>query len=598
MASDTSHLTSAPSLGGSVVAIDDGDVESAAVDGAAELYARMTGRTLRSVSSVEELGSTADLGVVVASEKQVTSDLLTALYVGSTRASAPGIVCAPAERLGAVARERAIITLRRAPLVTPRRVDFLPTAELDTLMSGDVTVIGGESALDVRRAALTRGAGVLTIITHADGIDAFLGEGLTLCPLASGHTRADLSRAPRCAITGRCHRARISGADLAAGRYPAASTLVPVDEAIAARDLMSPDELRARIAILALCSGLLEPGGVIDPVWGYGIQLAMSSSVGALVTTWQTELIDPEQVFELAAAIAEGEAVGQAVARSNVRAYTDPAAVVFCLLGDPDLRLPARARRRQRRCNSRAARSPRARPRTVTGRPESDQRATFLADYLATFAGQLEDKAAVDLQEARALVAAYDYAIAAQTPVEGTPEALGPTMRRAVMATVFRHGSLICERWLHQAEVARVDRTSPCALCGLPSTMITATPAGLESVRRVRWCGRCGITEDAPADGWLRTASLAGNALVLRGSLPAKDWTGGLMIDPSVPSERAGYDWPIAPDGAPARSCAPRGRWPIGHVFIAAVFLVKRDIGVFGQFAREVGPRGSGTVVR
>jgi hypothetical protein len=68
-------------------------------------------------------------------------------------------------------------------VVDPVRIDIFPTLAVKKLKMPDRMILGGTSESSDIRAALGKGAGVLTAHTHSDGIDAFFGNGMTLCPM-------------------------------------------------------------------------------------------------------------------------------------------------------------------------------------------------------------------------------------------------------------------------------------------------------------------------------------------------------------------------------------------------------------------------------
>ena len=103
------------------------------------------------------------------------------------------------------------------------------------------------------RGAMGEGAGVLVVNSHGDGVDIFLGQSLALCPLDRSAAEADRRRAPSCCVRDFCHRF---------GQ--------PTEQITGTDRVMSPDDVRARVALFDVCYGVLAADSIIDHRWALG----------------------------------------------------------------------------------------------------------------------------------------------------------------------------------------------------------------------------------------------------------------------------------------------------------------------------------------
>ena len=161
-------------------------------------------------------------------------DLLDWLY------DAPGIICDGSDT--ALLRQ---VLCRTAAVSVPGRPGAGGTGSASA--AGGVAparrghIARRDRILKQRRAALGDGADMLAVMTRSDGVGAFLGSDLTLCPRV-GETRRNRSlRPPRCVTTGFCHRHGASVAEVLS------TSSVPPPEAIAARVLVFDVEQRGKL---------------------------------------------------------------------------------------------------------------------------------------------------------------------------------------------------------------------------------------------------------------------------------------------------------------------------------------------------------------
>lgn len=519
---------------------------------ATQLYAHLTRRAPAIVEDPDAVLEERP-EVVVLTYERLTSRLLNGL---SRRAHGPlpGLIVG---RYAGWLRAQVLAKAAAASLCGPvvrRRIDIYPLLS-PSYPPRRHTLDWGTRPRDVR-AALRRGCGVLTLDTHSDGVDAFLGSRLTLCPLDRDRTRGVISRGPYCLSTGVCHRQNL-----------------PIADAWRTRRLISPSDIRARILVLNACRSLLLPTGDMDPAWGLAMRLIEANSVGAVLLTWEMTLpAEPES--SVASALMTGAPVGHAA----MRALSEPRAMALgervCLLGDPRTRAAPQAARV----------TPGSRPRDTlrrTGKVTSPDRP------LAFLRACLEVGRTSGNTSRQALANSALSAIARYRAAPGAPTARD--LRGAILEYVMRRGELF-EDWLTFARIERGVRRGSCAHCGEGVRTYVATfPRRPYRERRLDTCPHCEIVRDSPRGIALSLSAHDGRTLRLHGTLPRRRWTAGVLLS-SWRQDRL-WRWPSAPDGTPQREFQPPGGLPARHVYAALTLVWHTSVVML-----RVSTHGSGSV--
>lgn len=521
------------------------------VEEAARLYAHLTLRQFRVVASLKDLTDGALPAVIVTTLPWLSDELMEFLYL--TEADfAPGIICASTpEALRQQVLIRSAATVLSGSVEIPQ-VDIFPILALERFTQPNREVFGGKAESFDLQLAMGCGAGVLTIMTHSDGVDAFLGSQLTLCPMIQPSVAADKSLSPRCQVTGICHR-----------------QLVSVEEALNSSALIAPEAISARILIWNVCLGLLLPKSVVDPAWGIGPRLLQSSTIGAVITTWEIVLTSPEHTESLSQDILRGIPVGKALAKFNASLNSRRQGNRMCLLGDPRLRLP------KVNSNSQHKQQKILNIESVQPTLAEDIREVMLLRACMT---EAVSRASGDLlpvaKEALEAIQVYEYAGWRGITVEGQPDAPGPAMRRSVLQYVFCRGKLL-ESWLPFARTYRsISSSTQCFVCGQrTNTLIVNFRIPKVSRRRISICPCCGVIEDAPIKSNITFSIFNKSIVKLEGSLPKEKWTVGLLLQSSLPSDYISLEWPTDSNGSPTKFINLPNVWPLGPTRVSVIVM-------------------------
>lgn len=277
---------------------------SAALEAPARLYAHLAGRPYGGHESPPRC-----LAVVIGYWHQLSPALLAELYSAPGK-TAPGIIAATSrdELWRAILVKSAAARLRPSRSLAP--LAFFPYSQQ---VASPGVFARGASASEIRRV-LEGPSSVLTIVTHADGIDASLGE-LVLCTTDRPATG---DRRPGCVDSGYCHRLRTQ-----------------IEDAHRSGQLVAPELVQARVLVFGVCWGLMTQPAMVAPRWSLGARLIQSSTIGAIATAWRAIPLHPQHVYDLAGDLARGKPIGEAVARHNADPRTIALGNDLCILGDP-----------------------------------------------------------------------------------------------------------------------------------------------------------------------------------------------------------------------------------------------------------------------
>ncbi|MEM7482683.1 MAG: hypothetical protein AAF481_16015 [Acidobacteriota bacterium] len=398
-------------------------------------------------------------------------------------------------------------------------------------------VLGGNAEPAEVRTLLGGGVNVLTVVAHGDGVDASLGEKNTLCPYPQRlRELGDREERNGCQIENYCHRLEL-----------------PYDEAIGGEALLSPGDISAKVLLWASCLGFLPAGTVVGAAHGLGRRFLQSDRIGAVVTAWRVQTVDPVWLESLARRINSGVPVGQALAQA-LRARPDLSVNGgYCLLGDPALRTgrpggPSGAEIFGSRPKIRGAIA------AGTGKDPKPDGTPFLILWSQ---GDLEQ--ADTAVRSRLLYEIGEYRRARQDG--GDPErggdAPGPRLRQAAIDLWFGRGHpLASAYWQEFAATVPLGNFRTCPSCRLPDNRVFAARARFSgrgiADRLVLNCAVCGIVTDVPG-GFALALHRTETGLRWVGTRPARCWSAGVILKAQRVDRRRALPWPADSAGQPDR---------------------------------------------
>jgi hypothetical protein len=217
----------------------------------ARLYAHLTQRQLRVVKNVDKLDpSKLETAVVVSLAYRVTSRFLDKLYADCGDLATGLIFAETPNQLRDQVLVRAAAASLSGSLIT-RRIDLHAFSAVGKMADKDRIVLGNLSSTDDIEASLQCNSGVLSILSHSDGMDAYLGQNRILCAVMGGSFDGNSERSNRCQQSSYCHRLKKS-----------------LEEVSADPQLVKSDLISARIFLWMVCWGLLPYKGWLNPSSG------------------------------------------------------------------------------------------------------------------------------------------------------------------------------------------------------------------------------------------------------------------------------------------------------------------------------------------
>lgn len=536
----------------------------------ARLYAHLTSRRCVRADRISVLDDKA-LAVILISPDGLTSSLYGELYSRSVEfGRAIGVLSSrSAESLWMQVLVRSASTTF-APTFA-RDVDLLPTTPVASTFGPTRAVAGPDTARDQLGVLLAGPSDTLTLTTHADGVDASLGPGRILCSFANGLPSASAFAAPRCVVTGDCHRS---------GHRR--------EQTAAEGSLIDPGSINARRVLLNTCLAFLPSDGVVSPIWGLGLALADNPTIGAVVGTWEVTVISPQRLPDLLVALRKHESLGHAIGALNRQSETDALMPRLCLFGDPSLRnssvgAPAEgpaAREGHRRTGPRHQRL-----EQLSDRARIDGLSAVLR------AASPESRGTDSLAIARATAADARATIRDETSELSSPQ------RAQVGWSLLRYGlecGRLSEGWMSIADFSLPATSGVCDICRA-STRITRAVFDEPGVapRTLITCSRCGVVADLPTGSTL-SWTIRGGEFVLRG-VPhlTDDWVAGLLVASSSREDDVTSEWPRSLSGWPADKMGIPAMLPPGPLRVSAFFVWDLGFAVLStMFRREWRPAG------
>lgn len=521
----------------------------------AELYAHLTSREHLSTRPFSDLVGHKRLAVLIVRPEHLTETLLEALFCNPVQERVPGLILAtsPQETRQQILVRSAAVKLE--PL-GGHILEYWPVADDGPNIDRDL--ISRPRASSVRSLLGSR-SDLLSIAAHSDGIDAYLGSGLVLCPMPR-ISDDRTPRCPRCLDSGRCHRIGFNDEHHRGGVYLKAAELLPAPEAILDPRKVSIEDIWCNVLLLSVCWGVMNPHSAIDQSYSLGNQLINSSRIGALVTTWELEFTNFPLLRLIRRWLEDGYTVGQSVALANRDPTGRAWANRYCLFGDPDLRIKKRTIA--------------ADLRTLIGYEDMSPKDGY--NFLGEYFYRVQEAVTGDLREiaAKAFGLIKSHGSRWNTVDDNTC--------RQVFDFFSRYEGTILSTWSSFYVVNGVDATKRghCK-CGCQTTLVTATSKFAQrETREVERCPACGIIKDAPA-GFNTGVSVTSEGIVtLVGDRLDSRFKVALLIDPVLTTERQFYAWPTTTDGSISDSFSLPAELPIGPLYFAIICLNEFNISI------------------
>lgn len=452
----------------------------------AECYAA---KTRRSLGTFQDIDSAS---VVVGTWRRVDSPLLDRLYY-EKRPHAPGLVLGH-DREDCV-RQAMLRSAASAmtPAGTKRPLRLVPD---DACVSRPQELDEGAEAEKMR--STIGGSRLLALLSHSDGVDAFLGGQLTLCPEPWKSERRLDASTPPCVASETCLRASL-----------------PLADTRLANHLIPTRDVAAAALVLDVCNGFLVANGAVSG--GLATGLAGNPAIGLVIMPWDLVRTRPSISSDLVELLRHGVPTGRAVAWHNSSEIARHWGHRFLIIGDPACTFGEPSQRLEETSVARR----RAGPRLAAPGPPSP----FTARLAAFLAGRAE----------RIGHGLKQYA--------GLAPAERDAFRQLVLGAFEREGTLE-DYWIHESTDVATWTLDECPHC---RTVLRSGHYDTRHGPRVLMrCPACVHTVlDAPAATKCRLVA-GERELVLTEEPFVGDWTAKVYLR----SHRHSRSW-IWPGGAP-----------------------------------------------
>lgn len=543
----------------------------------ADTYAALTGRRAALCDSVDAV---LDLrpDVFIATFEALIPELLDALYGFNYLDSCAGERPAPGILTG-VAKADVHAHLMQAAAAfartgnTSRATEIYPAAPFGVAQAGDHVVIGGRATRKDVLDALSRPNDVLTVVSHGDGVDAFLNGALTVCAMPDLAGPAQHPHTPYCMETGQCFRHKVS-----------------VDEAIRSGLTISPTLISARIVVWSVCYGILSPRGPIDPRYGFLPPMLTAGSIGAVVTTSGVALTSPSSVAQIVSSIYQGGTLGAVVAEFNRRPEAIAAGLRFYILGEPDTRASSSLSPLSAAFSS-------LQHQVEVPTNADRQGVTFLRHYLRHAEANATGDIAARARAARLAAESYDASNVDAHDAERGRSAPGPKLRALLIDFFASRGTVISQDWL---VMAVGDLRAPSGNCGGCASQTSSAEYVFHdpviSRRILTLCPACGVVVDAPVDFGLEV-SISNGRMRLTGDFTTGVWTIVVRIGCQDDSASIIVEWPSESTGRPCEFIDCQNSWPVGSLRVAVIAIRGASVGIL-SFAARATPDGKLWVAR
>lgn len=513
----------------------------------ARLYAHLTRRSCVTLERLEELVDLSNVAVVVTTFAHVDERLLDRLYDRDSMDSAPGLIFSYGDEdlsLQVLARSAALHCSRGG--FQRRRVDVNPIIDFGVQESPEYTFVGGRAEPAQFRDALSCTAGLLTLHTHSDGIDAYLRNDLVLCPIDASGNGHQAGPAPSCVVSGICHRCSR-----------------PMAEVLGTDVLLAPEIVKAHVFIYCACWGLYPSRGVHSPAFALSRRFLQSFTIGALITSWEINIQGLSVTARLFHDVARGLPLGQALALHLSSEEARNHHHKLCLIGDPSMKLP-QSLMQDPLDAIHALEKP-------AGPPQRSMSGMALLRLIVHQQAQDIDASARML----ATMADYETMLVSSRWYDRN---LADRFRREIADYLSAQDTMLSKCWTQFVDETRLLSDKPsCSICGRRTVARVSSlriPGAVP--RRETMCPSCGSIEDSPVDRAISMTVTPDGWIRLQGDVPQSDWRARVVVERFFTRETFRWEWPSAATGEPLPSfCVPEP-WPVVP-FRLSVILIYGD---------------------
>lgn len=509
----------------------------------AKLYAHLTKRHYNLVHDLIGLRKLPRPAVVVTTIEYVDERLFDFLYVGAPLDSAPGVVFSFGHDLRKQVLARSVaVQLIGARVLEKRRVDINALVDCGAYLGENYSFLGSRSTPAEFREAIASNPGLLSLTSHSDGIDVWLGRDLVLCPIRSADVNDHTHPAPSCVISGICHRCSRR-----------------MSQVVGSDRLLHPDAIRAHVMIFCVCWGLYPSRSVHSTDSAFSRAVLENLSVGALLTSWEINIQDLSDTTQLFHNVLSGMTLGEALAIHLSSHASENKFHNLCLIGDPSIRLAKSD-----------APDPFAHVRNIRKMPAPSARCiaalTLLRLILNCFEG-------AESSEAMESIVAYEKML-----IEGIHynENVSDRFRQRGVGFLSSHDTMVSKVWTSFADPVEVlPERKACPICGrrtITRKYIMRLPGA--APRCETMCPSCGSVSDLPSDLDLSMSVEADGTIHLNGDFRNEHWHARVVVERFHTNEKSSWIWPEGDDGKPLRSFRVPEPFPSIPFRLGLVFIV------------------------
>jgi hypothetical protein len=524
----------------------------------ASLYAHLTQRNFIKVNNLEELKKSVFPSVLVISFDNVTYKLLQYLY-SEVKSSAPGLIISyvPDKFRIQVLSKSAASRFQNSS--DTYRVDIYATSRVNQFNTGNYEIYGSAATSEVLLKAISKEKNMLNIITHSDGIDAYLGD-LTVCPETINNPY-NKPNPPNCIVTGTCHRRKM-----------------PVEQARNLNLLLAPKQFKSKILVWMTCRGIRLRPSMIDPLWGLAPEFLDNPALGAVVTPWKIIFTRPEYLNALASLLSKGLPLGQAVAGFNQSKKNKEIGLKLCLLGDPRIQFPESLETDFIKNNLTLKN-----PENLS--PKKIKELNFLRNYLRCISRKKEEKLVSSSLTALESLDQYEHLLS-----KGHDDLNSAAkLREDFIKVLLESGTEAIVEYVGLVKKLKLRKEKKkCFVCS-SETEIYHTQFHLPYIdkRKILICPNCGIVEETSNEfPDIEFKILNKRIIELKTQHPIQKWSATLFLHYKLKEQSRYYQWPSEEDGNPVGIFDTNILWPEGPVYVTLFIMIDTKLAILRCPAR------------
>lgn len=421
-------------------------------------YSKVTGRNLICINDSEDLPNTSQ-STIISLTRNITDEIYTYCVHNHKKTSCSLIVATNFSDLSFFV-DKLISTYKSAGGIDYKNKRLLNFLKINLK----------EKTRDKYIASLKRKTSLLGVLTHSDGVDAFLKPSLTLCPFTDEIPDSKVNQ-PHCIITGNCIRHSVK-----------------IETAKKNELLFHPKLINCSLLILGTCHGFVLPHSTTHQDFSLINSLIKNPHIKIIITTVGVALLKQSDVEILMSFLLTEKNIGFAVSKFN--SSEDGKRLKFIIIGDSSFKLIKENNRITELINKEIV---------LPNYRKLYFEVQFLKNYVLLASTNCKESLVSKLKAILLKLNEIDFILMTVDCNKNMLNQKIEIVSREILTFIAERGVNISNDWLSVAKKTNRLGKGNCVICNCYSEILEFEISNINTFKRtLEYCPKCSIIRDVP----------------------------------------------------------------------------------------------------